>query len=135
MWSSIVKLPRRRCLGLAARAAALPLGTRIAIAQDSYPSQPIHVIVGFTPGTAADITARVFATSAAATLGQQTIVENKPGAGSILGAEYVARANKDGYTLSLTSLSVATSLIMNPNPSFDLLTDLAAMDFSELSEP
>lgn len=120
-----MKLPRRRFLGLAAGAVALPVGARIAIAQDAYPSRPIHLVVGFTPGTAADITARVFGIGAAAALGQQIIVENKPGAGSILGAEHVARANKDGYTLSLTSISAATSLIMKPEPDFDLLRDLA----------
>jgi tripartite-type tricarboxylate transporter receptor subunit TctC len=122
----MAKLPHRRhFLHLAAGTVALPAISRVAIAQDAYPSRPIHVVVGFTPGTAADITARVFGTSAAPILGQQVVVENKPGAGSILGAEHVARAAKDGYTLSLTSLSVATSLVMKPEPDFDLLRDLA----------
>ena len=100
---------RRQFLQLAVGAATLPLLTRAATAQDSYPSRPIRLIVGFTPGTAADITARAFGNGASDLLGQQIVVEDKPGAGSSIAAEYVARAAKDGYTLFLSSLSIVTS--------------------------
>ena len=76
---------------------------------ESYPSRPIRLIVGFTPGTAADITARAFSNGATNLLGQQIVVEDKAGAGSSVAAEYVARAPKDGYTLFLSSLSIVTN--------------------------
>ena len=103
-------LSRRRFLHASAAVAALsPLG-RAAWAQDAFPSRPIRLVVGFTPGTAADITARTFAAGAEGVLGQKIVVENRPGAGSELAAEYVARAAKDGYTLFLSTLSIVTAM-------------------------
>jgi tripartite-type tricarboxylate transporter receptor subunit TctC len=71
-----------------------------AFASDLFPSRPIHVIVGFTPGAAADIAGRVFAEGAGPLLGQQIVVENKPGAGSSIAAAYVARAQRCALRLS-----------------------------------
>jgi tripartite-type tricarboxylate transporter receptor subunit TctC len=116
---------RREFLQLAMSAVSLPFLGRMAIGQESYPSRPIRLIVGFTPGTAADITGRAFANGASDLLGQQVVVEDKPGAGSSVAAEYVARAAKDGYTLFLSSLSIVTSQIINPDPGFDLVKDFA----------
>ncbi len=73
-----MKLPRRKFLHLAAGAGALPAVLRFAWAQ-AYPSRPIHLIVGFTPGAAADVTGRVLSESMGPLLGQQIVVENKPG--------------------------------------------------------
>ena len=95
------------------------------MAADAFPSRPIRLVVGFTPGTAADIAARTFATGAEGELGQKIVVENKPGAGSALAAEYVARAAKDGYTVFLATLSVVTAQAMKPDPNFDLAKDFA----------
>jgi tripartite-type tricarboxylate transporter receptor subunit TctC len=106
-------------------ATALPSLSRMAIAQDAYPSRPIHVIVGFTPGAAADITARVLGAGVGPILGQQVVIENKPGAGSSIAAAYVGHEAKDGYTLFLATLSIIVNQIINPNPSFDLARDLA----------
>ena len=114
---------RRTFFGTAAGAAALACLPRRTIAQDAYPTRPVHVIVGFTPGTAADITARVVANGAGAALGQQIVIENKPGAGSSVAAEYVARAANDGYTLFLPSASIVTHQVMNPDRAFDLVRD------------
>ncbi|HKN11177.1 MAG TPA: tripartite tricarboxylate transporter substrate binding protein [Pseudomonadota bacterium] len=116
-------LDRRRFFHLAAGAAALASLPRMATAQDAYPSRAIHVVVGFTPGTAADITARVVGNGVGAILGQQIVIENKPGAG--VGAEYVAHAAKDGYTLFLPSASIVTHQVMNPDRAFDLVKDFA----------
>jgi tripartite-type tricarboxylate transporter receptor subunit TctC len=116
-------LPRRRFLHLAAGAAALPPLTRVAAALDAYPSRPIHVVIGFTPGAAADVVARVFAQAAGPILGQQLVVDNKPGAGSSIAAEYVAHAPKDGYTVFLGTLSIITNQIINPNKALDLAKD------------
>jgi tripartite-type tricarboxylate transporter receptor subunit TctC len=116
---------RRQFLQLTMGTVSLPFLIRAAVSQESYPSRPIRLIVGFTPGTAADITARAFANGASDLLGQQVVVEDKPGAGSSVAAEYVARAAKDGYTLFLSSLSIVTSQIINPDPAFDLAKDFA----------
>jgi tripartite-type tricarboxylate transporter receptor subunit TctC len=108
-------LPRRRFLHLAAASAVLPAATRFALA-DTYPSRPIHLIVGFTPGAASDVTGRIFAKEAEPFLGQQIVVENKPGAGSSIAAEYVARADKDGYTLLIAPLSTLTDELASERP-------------------
>jgi tripartite-type tricarboxylate transporter receptor subunit TctC len=107
-------------LGLAALVAP-----KLGAAADAYPSRPIHIIVGFTPGASADITARVLGESLGPMLGQQIVIENKPGAGSSIAAAYVGHEAKDGYTLFLATLSIIVNQIINPNPSFDFTTDLA----------
>ncbi|MFZ0775665.1 MAG: tripartite tricarboxylate transporter substrate-binding protein [Xanthobacteraceae bacterium] len=116
-------LRRRKFLHLAAATAALPCLTRIAAADDAYPSRPIHLIIGFTPGAAADVVARVLSQAAGPILGQQIVVDNKPGAGSSIAAEYVAHSAKDGYTLFLATLSIITNQIINPNAALDLIRD------------
>jgi len=126
-----MELPRRRFLHLAAGAAALPVVPFDALADDAYPSRPIHVIVGFTPGASADVAARILAESGGPILGQQIVVENKPGAGSSIAAEYVAHAAKDGYTVFLTTLSIITNQIINPNAALNLMTDLAPVALLE----
>ena len=113
----------RRTLSVLGLAALLP--PPFALAHDVYPSRPIHIIVGFTPGAAADITARVLGESMEPILGRQIVVENKPGAGSSIAAAYVGHEAKDGYTLFLATLSIVVNQIINPNPSFDLTRDLA----------
>lgn len=119
-----MKLPRRNFLQLATSAAALLSLDGTAMAEDLYPSHPIRLIVGFTPGAASDITARLFAGGAAGTLGQPVIVENKPGAAGSIAGQYVAHAANDGYTLFLFALSTLTNEIINPTPSFDVMKDL-----------
>lgn len=116
---------RRAVLQLTAGGMTVPFMPLSAMAETGYPSRPIHLIVGFTPGTAADVSARAFANGAEAILGQKIVVEDKPGAGSSVAAEYVARAAKDGYTLFLSSLSIVTSQVINPDTAFDLTKDFA----------
>jgi tripartite-type tricarboxylate transporter receptor subunit TctC len=103
----------------------MPFMLDAAMAEDAYPSHPIHLIVGFTPGSAADITARAFSNGAEGILGQNIIVEYKPGAGSKVAAEYVAHAAADGYTLFLTTVSIVTDQAMKPDPAFNPLKDLS----------
>jgi tripartite-type tricarboxylate transporter receptor subunit TctC len=98
-----------------------------AFAQTPYPSRPIRLIIGFTPGAASDICGRIFAEHAAPILGQQFVPENKPGAGSSIAAQYVARAPPDGYTLFVPALSTLTNELANPTPSFDMSKDFAAL--------
>jgi tripartite-type tricarboxylate transporter receptor subunit TctC len=126
-----MKIFRRKFVHLVAGAAALSAGARVGLAQDAYPSRPIHVIVGFTPGAAADVAARVLSQGAGPILGQQIVVENRPGAGSSIAAEYVAHAASDGYTLFLATLSIITNQIINPNASLDLTRDFAPIALLE----
>jgi tripartite-type tricarboxylate transporter receptor subunit TctC len=93
-----VKLPRRQFLHLAAGAAALPAASRFAWAQ-TYPTRPVRLIVGFAPGTGPDIIARLTGQWLSERLGQQFVIENRPGAGSNIAAEAVMRAPPDAYTL------------------------------------
>ena len=93
-----MKLSRRRFLYLAAGAAALPLAARVAWAQP-YPAKPVHIIVGLPAGGSADITARLIGQWLSERLGQQFLIENRPGAGTNVGTEAVVRAAPDGYTL------------------------------------
>ena len=116
---------RRQFLQLSASAAAMPAASRMAAAA-TYPARPIRLIVGFTAGAASDVIARIFARGAGPVVGQQIIVENKPGAGSSIAAQYVARAPKDGYTLFLPALSTLTNGIVNPvSPPLDFSKDFA----------
>ena len=117
-------LRRRQFLQLTAGAAVLPLVPRRAAAQN-YPARPMHLIIGFTPGAASDVIGRIFARNAEPVLGQQFIVENKPGAGSSIAAHYVAHAPNDGYTLFVPALSSLTYQIVNPDVTFDLRKDFA----------
>src|SRR5579871_1014721 len=113
------------CRFAALSLAALCLAAAPAAAQD-YPTRPVRVLVGFTPGAAADITARVLASRMSQILNQQVVVENKPGAGSSLAADYVSHAAKDGYTLLIgTSANLTNAVISQPNLGFDFVKDFA----------
>ena len=94
-------------------------------AQTDYPNKPVRIVVGFTPGSVADITARVLGARMGQILGQSVIVENKPGAGSNLAAEFVVRSAKDGYTLFLPGSANIANAAINPNLPFDIIKDFA----------
>src|SRR5262245_26583372 len=98
-----MKLPRRNFLHLAAGAAALATVSRIARAQ-AYPSRPVRVIVPATAGGGYDIPARLIGQSLSERLGQQFVIDNRPGGGGNIGTEAVVRAPPDGYTLLLIPL-------------------------------
>jgi tripartite-type tricarboxylate transporter receptor subunit TctC len=119
-----VKLPRRNFLHLAAGAAALPAVARFAWAQ-VYPSRPVRVIVGFTPGSAPDIVARLVGQWLSERLGQQFLVENRPGAGSNIGTEVVGRAPADGYTLLLVASPNAINATLYDKLNFNFIRDIA----------
>src|SRR5579871_4738428 len=118
---------RRQFLGLTAGAAVLPAASRVAAAE-TYPTHPVRLIIGFTPGAASDVVGRIFARGVGDVLGQQIVAENKPGAGSSIAAQYVARATPDGYTLFLPALSSLTNEVVNPSsPPLDMSKDFAAV--------
>jgi tripartite-type tricarboxylate transporter receptor subunit TctC len=100
-----MKLPRRQFLRLATGTAALPILPRTATALD-FPVRPVHIIVGFAPAGATDISARLIGQWLSERLGQQFVVENRPGAGSNIATEAVVRAPADGYTLLVAGQQV-----------------------------
>jgi tripartite-type tricarboxylate transporter receptor subunit TctC len=99
---------RRKFLHLAAGAAALPAISRIARA-DTYPSHPVRLVVGFAAGSTTDILARLMGQWLSQRLGQQFVIENRPGAGGNIGAETVVKATPDGYTLLMVPPAVAAN--------------------------
>ena len=107
-------LPRRSFLHMAATAVAMPAVSTIASA-DTYPSRPVHIIVPVPPGGALDIIARLVGQWLSDHMGQSFIIENRPGAGTNLGVEAVARAAPDGYTLLLIPQSVTTNATLYPH--------------------
>lgn len=113
----------RRTMSLLGLAAMLSPAR--ASAEDAFPTRPVHVIVGFTPGAASDVAARILGDSWGPILGQQIVVENKPGAGSSIAAAYVAHTAKDGYTLFNATVSIVVNQIINPNADLDVTRDLA----------
>ena len=120
-----MKLPRRRFLRLAAGAAALPAVSRIARAQ-TYPSRPVRVIVPFAPAGTTDILARLIGQWLSEQLGQSFIVENRPGASTMIGTEAVVRAPADGYTLLLAATASAiNTTLYEKKISYDFLRDIA----------
>src|SRR5262252_8078432 len=118
-----MKLPRRTFLHLAAGAAALPALPRIARAQ-AYPLRPVRIIVGFAPGGAADITARLIGQWLSERLGQQFVIENRPGAGSNIAAETVVRSPADGYTLLLVSSPHAFNATLYDKLNYNFIRDI-----------
>lgn len=119
-----MKLPRRRFLYVAAGVAALPAVSHVAWAQ-SYPSRPVRIVVGFPPGGPTDIVARLIGQYLSERLGQQFVIENRPGAGGNIGTETVVRAQPDGYTLLLVNTANAISATLYNNLNFTFLRDIA----------
>jgi tripartite-type tricarboxylate transporter receptor subunit TctC len=120
----VMKLPRRKFLHLATGAAALPAVSRFAWAQ-TYPSRPVRLIVGFSAGgSASDIVARLMGQWLSERLGQQFIIENRPGAATNIATEAVVRAPADGYTLLFVTLTNALNATLYDHLSFNFIRDI-----------
>jgi tripartite-type tricarboxylate transporter receptor subunit TctC len=119
-----MKLPRRQFIRLTAAAAALPAVSRVARAQ-TYPMRPVHLIVGFPPGGAVDITARLMGRWLSERLGQPFVIENRPGAGTNIATELVVRAPADGHTLLMISPPAAINATLYENLKFNFIRDIA----------
>jgi tripartite-type tricarboxylate transporter receptor subunit TctC len=116
-------LLRRQFLQLAGAVAMLPALSAIGRAQ-AYPTRPVRLIIGFPPGSATDIVARVMAQPLTERLGQQIVVDNRPGAGSNVAAEVVARAAPDGYTLLAMTITNAVNETLYQDLNFDFAKDI-----------
>jgi tripartite-type tricarboxylate transporter receptor subunit TctC len=117
-----MKLPRRRFLHLAIGTVALPIASRIAGAQ-TYPTRPITLVVPVAAGGGVDTAARILAENLQERLKQPVVVENRPGAGSMIGANFVAKANPDGHVLLLMEPAAVLAKWMNKTVPYDVLND------------
>jgi tripartite-type tricarboxylate transporter receptor subunit TctC len=106
-------------------ALALMSFTILSRAEDSYPTRPIRLIVGFAAGSSGDVTGRIVANKLGQVLGQPVIVENRPGASSMIATDYVARASKDGYTLLLATIAATINTTLLPGKGANFQADLA----------
>ena len=120
-----MKLPhRRQFLYLAAGAAALPVVSHVARAQ-AYPTRPVRIIVGLTPGGSNDVLARLMGQWLSERLGQPFVVENRPGAGGNIGTELVVKSPPDGYTLLLVVALNAINATLYDKLNFSFIRDVA----------
>src|SRR5580698_9101365 len=115
---------RRKFLHLAAGVSALPMVSRIARA-DTYPSHPVRLVVGFAAGSTTDILARLMGQWLSQRLGQQFVIDNRPGAGGNIGTEAVVKAVPDGYTLLRVPPAVAANAALYEHLNFDFVRDTA----------
>ena len=118
-----MKFPRRQFLHLAAGAALLPAVSRTARAQ-SYPTRPIRLIIGYTPGGSADMTARLMGQWLSEKLGQSFVIENRPGGGTNIATEAALRAAPDGYTLFLVAPANAINATLYNKLNFNFLQEI-----------
>src|SRR5262249_33616591 len=122
-WSDM-KASRRRFLLLAQAAVASPFVVRGAWAE-TYPARPVRIVAPFPPGGSIDITARIIAQWLSDHMGQQFVVENRPGAGGNIGSEVIATAPPDGYSLLLCSVANSISVTLYEKLGYDFVRDLA----------
>jgi tripartite-type tricarboxylate transporter receptor subunit TctC len=115
---------RRQFMHLAAGAAVLPAVSHLARAQ-AYPARPVHVMVGYPPGTSPDVAARLIGQWLSERLGQQFVIENKVGASGNLAAEAVVRASPNGYMLLALGAPDAINVTFQEKLNFNLLRDIA----------
>lgn len=120
-----VTIDRRRLLAFAGASAATPLLPRPSLAQSAWPNRPVRLMVPFAPGGGTDGIARVIAARLSEVWGQQMVIENRGGAGSNIGAEVIARAEPDGYSVLVGSLPLAINKFIYPAMSFDAAVDFA----------
>jgi tripartite-type tricarboxylate transporter receptor subunit TctC len=119
-----MQFSRRRFVGLAAGAATVPTLSRVAAAAD-YPARPVHIVVGFAAGGPSDILTRLIGQWLSPRLGQQFVVENRPGAGGTIATDSVAHALPDGYALLQVDTSSAINASLYESLNFNLIRDIA----------
>jgi tripartite-type tricarboxylate transporter receptor subunit TctC len=118
-------LTRRHLVQLSVASALAPLCGGPSASEQGWPHRPVRLVVPLAAGGAIDATARIVGARLSDVWGQQVVIENKPGAGGNVAAEYVARSAPDGYTLYIPSFSHATNRFLYPSLSYDPVTDFA----------
>ncbi len=114
--------------GIAAASLLFALGSAgVALAQDPWPSKPMRMIVPFTSGSASDVTGRILAQRLAEIYGQQVVVDNRPGAGGLIGSELVRQAAPDGYTTAMIGQPHLSNVLLRSDKPYDPLKDYAAI--------
>jgi tripartite-type tricarboxylate transporter receptor subunit TctC len=121
-----MRFPRRKLLQLAGGALAVPFAPHVARAQ-AYPSRPVRLMVGFTPGGAVDIIARLIGQALSERLGKPFVIENRPGAATNLATDSVVRAAADGYTLLMANTAAAINATLYDKLNFNFGRDMAAV--------
>ena len=119
-----MKIQRRTLLHAATAGGGLMIFSPLLAAARDYPTRPVHVIVGFPPGGAADIFARLVTQRLSSSLGQTFLIENRPGAGGDIAAAALVQAAPDGYTLLIASVAASINATLHPNPSFHFPADM-----------
>src|SRR4051812_41315107 len=117
-------MPLTRIVAFAIAVLLTAIATPVR-AQDNYPSRPIRLIVGFAAGSSGDVAARIVSNKLGQLLGQPMIVENRPGASSMIATDFVARAPKDGYTLLLATIAATINTTLMPGKGVNFQTELA----------
>jgi len=117
--------PNRRAALALALAALSAIGAPTALAQGAFPDKPIRMVLPFPPGGPTDLVARVLAQKMSDQMGQQVVIDNKPGANGNIAAEMVAKANPDGYTVLYNTSSIALSATLYKKLNYDVRTDFA----------
>src|SRR6187549_1432113 len=112
-----------KCSAVALTALLVACAVGPAKAQSDYPNRPVRIIAGFVPSSSTDIIARLMASQWSTALGQQFVVENRPGAASAIAADLVARSPKDGHTLLVGGTVNLTTGLINPQQAFDIRRD------------
>ena len=123
-----MNLPRRQFLQMAARAVAIRAQISVAVALD-YPTRPVHMIVGIPAGLAPDVAARLIGPPLSERLGQPVVIENRPGAGGVIGAQVVGSSPPDGTTLLLVISGYAASAALYPKTAFNFVRDIVPVAF------
>ena len=133
---------RRRSLIVALASFACGIAAAPALAQPAYPNRPVKLVVPYPPGALTDLLARFIAERLGAALGQPVVVENKPGAGTLVGAEFVAKASADGYTLLMatsTTLGISPALYkpspIDPVRDFAPVSQVGTVNFFLIANP
>jgi tripartite-type tricarboxylate transporter receptor subunit TctC len=119
---------RAPAIGLVCLSAALLLAAPLAAAKP-YPSKPVRLVVPFPPGGTTDVLARALGHRLTGDLGQQFVVDNRPGGGTVIGTEIVVRASPDGYTLLMAATPLGVNPFLIPKLPYDTLNDLAPVAF------
>jgi len=118
-----------RCIGAISFALVLASVAGVAPAQDKWPSKPVRMIVPFTPGSASDVLGRIVGQRLSEIWGQQVVIDNRPGAGGLIGSELTRQAAPDGYTITMIGQPHLSNALMREDKPYDPLKDFTAISF------